>query len=142
MRKVLYALFLLLFLARPGFALDPGEEMADPAMEIRARAITRTLRCPVCEGQTVDDSDARLAKDIRRMVRQRLSMGATDAEVYTYIRERYGSEALLDPPPSKRTMPLRLAPVVTLALGLLVALGYAAGQVRAAKKKKKKEGGG
>ena len=96
--RVLLALALLAGLLGPAFAVDPGEKLPDPALEARARAIATELRCLVCQNQSIDDSDAPLAKDLRLLLRERLRQGASDAEAKAYIVARYGDFVLLRPP--------------------------------------------
>jgi cytochrome c-type biogenesis protein CcmH len=98
-RWLLAALMLLAALAPlPAYAVHPDEILPDPALEARARDIGKELRCLVCRNQSIDDSDADLAHDIRVLVRQRLAAGDTDAQVIAYIRSRYGDYVLLRPP--------------------------------------------
>src|SRR3974390_2701950 len=88
--RLLLALALLAGLLGPAFAVDPGEKLADPALEARARAIAAELRCLVCQNQSIDDSDAPLAKDLRLIVRQQLQKGVSNAQVIDYVVARYG----------------------------------------------------
>lgn len=103
-------------------AVEPDELLADPALEARARTIGRELRCVVCQSQSIDDSDAPLAKDLRLLVRERLLAGDDDAEVLAYVVDRYGDYVLLKPRLSGSTLILWLAP----ALLLTAAAGAAA----------------
>jgi cytochrome c-type biogenesis protein CcmH len=116
-RRLLLALTLLVGLAGTAFAVDPGEKLADPALEARARAIAAELRCLVCQNQSIDDSDAPLAKDLRVLLRERLSAGASDAEAKAYIVARYGDFVLLRPPLKLQTLLLWGAPLIALLLG-------------------------
>ena len=88
---------LSLGLTAPGFAVRPDEMLKDPALETRARAISAELRCLVCQNQSIDDSDADLAHDLRVLVRDRLSAGDSDAAVMDYLVQRYGEFILLRP---------------------------------------------
>jgi len=88
---------LSLGLTAPGFAVRPDEMLKDPALETRARAISAELRCLVCQNQSIDDSDADLAHDLRVLVRDRLSAGDSDAAVMDYLVQRYGEYVLLRP---------------------------------------------
>jgi cytochrome c-type biogenesis protein CcmH len=101
----------------PAHAVRPDEMLADPVLEARAREIGRELRCLVCRNQSIDDSDADLAHDLRRLVRERLQQGDTDAQVVAYIRARYGDFVLLRPPFAPATVLLWIGPVVILLLG-------------------------
>jgi cytochrome c-type biogenesis protein CcmH len=105
-------------------AVEPDEKLADPALEARARALTAELRCVVCQNQSVDDSDAPLAKDIRVLVRERIMAGDTDDEVIDYIVARYGRFVLLKPPLSGDTVLLWFGPGILLVLGLALTYLY------------------
>jgi cytochrome c-type biogenesis protein CcmH len=101
----------------PAFAVEPGEKLADPVMEARARAIATELRCLVCQNQSIDDSDAPLAKDLRLLLREQLQKGATDSEAKAYIVARYGDFVLLRPPFKPATLLLWGAPLLALLAG-------------------------
>lgn len=103
----------------PGLAcaVQPGEILSDPALETRARGISAELRCLVCQNQSIDDSDADLARDLRLIVRERLTQGDTDAQVRDYLVRRYGDFILLKPPFKSETLLLWLAPALVLAGG-------------------------
>jgi cytochrome c-type biogenesis protein CcmH len=105
------------------WAIQPGEMLADPTLEARARAVGKELRCPVCQNQSIDDSDADLAHDLRVLVRQRIMLGDTDAEVKHYIVDRYGDYILLKPPLKMETILLWIGPLALFlcAIGLAVA---------------------
>ncbi|WP_062211821.1 cytochrome c-type biogenesis protein [Aureimonas sp. AU12] len=106
----------------PAFAVQPDEVLADPALEARARALSAGLRCMVCQNQSIDDSDAPLAKDLRVLVRQRLTAGDSDAGVLDYLVSRYGQFVLLRPRFEWQTLALWGTPVALLALGAGFAL--------------------
>lgn len=108
---------LLALAALPALALQPDEMLADPALEARARAISANLRCMVCQNQSIDDSDADLARDLRVLVRERLLAGDTDEDVYAFVVARYGEFVLLKPAFSLRNALLWAAPVVILLAG-------------------------
>ncbi len=124
MRRALWprlALAILLVLA-PGLtaqAVQPGEILPDPAMERRARAISGELRCLVCQNQSIDDSDAPLAKDLRVLVRERLVAGDSDMAVRDFVVARYGDFVLLRPPVNIRTVMLWAAPFLILLAALV-----------------------
>lgn len=121
------ALFLtLLFLLSPAasWAVDPEEKLADPALEERARVISKGLRCLVCQNQSIDDSDAGLAKDLRILVRERLLAGDSNAEVQDYIVARYGDFVLLKPPVKPETYALWITPPLAVILAVLAALRW------------------
>ena len=99
-------------------AIGPGEALEDAGLENRARDIGRQLRCLVCQNQSIDDSDAPLARDLRRMVRKRLTAGDSDREVIAYIHARYGDFVLLRPPVDARTWLLWFGPAAALVAAL------------------------
>lgn len=115
MRGWLFGVALLL--AVPAFAVLPDEVLQDPALEARARTISQELRCVVCQNQTIDDSDAPLARDLRILVRERLVKGDTDAQTLQYMVDRYGSYVLLKPPLAAETLALWLGPLAFVVLG-------------------------
>ena len=110
----LFALALALA-ALPAHAVEPGEMLRDPALEARARHISQELRCLVCQNQSIDDSNAELARDLRVLVRERLAAGDSDAAVLRFVEARYGEFVLLRPPFKPHTLLLWLAPVLLLA---------------------------
>ncbi len=115
--KVALVLLLLVF-AFPAFAVEPSEVLPNPALEARAREIGRSLRCVVCQNQSIDDSNAEVARDMRRAVRERLVAGDNDAAVFDFMVARYGDYVLLNPPFKARTLLLWLgAPLVLLIAG-------------------------
>jgi|TARA_B100000700_G_scaffold171078_1_gene188949 cytochrome c-type biogenesis protein CcmH len=99
-------------------ATDPHEIMVDKTLEKRARAINKELRCVVCQNQSIDDSDAPLAKDLRMLVRANLIEGKTDQEVIDYVVSRYGDFVLLKPPVKGATIPLWLGPILFFIIGM------------------------
>ena len=113
----LYALLALLALAAPAHAVQPDEILPDPKLEARARNISADLRCLVCQNQSIDDSDASLAKDLRVLVRERLKAGESDQQIRSYLVARYGNFILLKPPFEWDTALLWLAPFALFALG-------------------------
>ena len=117
MRVVLLAITLLLTSLMPALAVNPDEVLADPALEARARAISAELRCMVCQNQSIDDSNAELAKDLRVLVRERITAGDTDRQVMDYIVSRYGEFVLLKPRVGVNTILLWGMPVFLLLVG-------------------------
>ena len=110
-----FRLLFCLLLAGPAFAVLPSEQLADPALEARARAISAGIRCVVCQNQSIDDSDAPLAHDLRVIVRERLTAGDSDAAATQYLVARYGHYVLLKPPVEAATLALWFAPALLLA---------------------------
>jgi len=101
----------------PVFAVQPDEVLKDPALEKRAREISAGLRCLVCQNQSIDDSDAQLAKDLRLLVRERLVAGDTDTQVRDFLVQRYGEFVLLKPTFGTHTLLLWLTPALVLVFG-------------------------
>jgi cytochrome c-type biogenesis protein CcmH len=108
---------LALILATPAAAVLPDEMLPDPAQEQRARALSKELRCVVCQNQSIDDSDAPLARDLRLMVREQIAAGKNDAEVRGFLVKRYGNFVLLKPPVEADTLLLWAGPFAVLLLG-------------------------
>jgi len=123
MRRVLAAIAVMLALGGAARAVTADEMLADPALEARARTLSAELRCMVCQNQSIDDSDAPLAHDLRVLLRERIAAGDTDAEVMDYLVARYGEFILLKPRLSVETALLWAAPVLLLVLGGVAAYG-------------------
>jgi cytochrome c-type biogenesis protein CcmH len=120
MRLLWAALILALLLAAPAaHAVQPDEVLSDSALEMRARALSKELRCMVCQNQSIDDSDAPLARDLRILVRERLQAGDSDREVTDFLVARYGEFVLLNPRFSGHTALLWLGPAAILLFGAL-----------------------
>jgi len=124
-KKLLASLFVaaMISAAPAAYAVQPDEIMADPAKEARARDLSRELRCMVCQNQSIDDSDAPLARDLRLLVRERIAGGDSDKQVIDFLVARYGEFVLLKPRLSPHTLLLWLLPPLALAGGGL-ALWY------------------
>jgi cytochrome c-type biogenesis protein CcmH len=116
--RILLCAFLLVgFTATAAFAVQPDEIMSDPAKEARARDLSRELRCMVCQNQSIDDSEAPLARDLRLLVRERIAAGDSDAQVVDFLVARYGEFVLLKPRLNPHTWLLWLLPPLALAGG-------------------------
>jgi cytochrome c-type biogenesis protein CcmH len=132
-RPTLAALFAIALVAlTPALAVEPGEMLKDPALEARARKLSQELRCVVCQNQSIDDSNAPLAHDLRVLVRERLTAGDSDAQVFAFVQARYGEFVLLRPPFKLQTLLLWLAPLLLLAGATFVLLRARARQPVAA----------
>ena len=105
-------------------AVEPDEILADPVLEARARAISRELRCVVCQNQSIDDSNAPLAHDMRVLVRERVQLGETDDQVRAYLVQRYGNYVLLKPPLQLDTIVLWFSPLLFLCIGAALVWSY------------------
>jgi cytochrome c-type biogenesis protein CcmH len=122
MRRAAAFLVVMLGLSGPALAVEPDEILSDPALEARARALSAELRCMVCQNQSIDDSDAPLARDLRILLRERLSAGASDAEVIDFLVDRYGEFILLKPRLAWHTALLWIVPPAVLVIGGVVAV--------------------
>lgn len=117
MRRGLLAAFLFMGLVGPARAVDPDEMLKDPGLEARARVIGQQLRCLVCQNESIDDSNADLARDLRKIVRERLTAGDSDEQAISFLRARYGDFVLLKPPFEPATWALWLTPPLILVIG-------------------------
>jgi cytochrome c-type biogenesis protein CcmH len=124
-------LLVVLISLTPAHAVEPGEMLRDPALEARARHISQELRCLVCQNQSIDDSNAELARDLRVLVRERLAAGDSDAAVLAFVEARYGEFVLLRPRLSVHTALLWSAPVLLLLIATLVLVRRARSQASA-----------
>ncbi len=124
MKKLLLTLSLFAAFATSALAVQPDEVLSDPALEARARALSAKLRCMVCQNQSIDDSDAPLARDLRILVRERLKAGDSDSQIREFLVARYGQFVLLEPEKNVRNAFLWLAPFGVLLAGILVLLRF------------------
>jgi cytochrome c-type biogenesis protein CcmH len=120
--RALLAIVLLFLASLPAYAVNPDEVLADPALEARARALSAQLRCMVCQNQSIDDSNADLAKDLRLLVRERLKDGDTDQQVLDYLVSRYGEFVLLRPRVNEHTLLLWGMPIFLVLVGGAIVL--------------------
>ena len=124
-------ILILMLVAAPVWAVQPDEVLSDPVLEERAREMSKDLRCLVCRNESIDESNADLARELRLLVRERLVAGDSNQEAMTYIVDRYGEYVLLRPQTSGSNLLLWLAGPVMLLLALLAALFYVRGRSRA-----------
>jgi cytochrome c-type biogenesis protein CcmH len=129
MRRILGALPITiiataLLTTAPAHAVQPDEVLPNPALEARARNLSKELRCMVCQNQSIDDSDAPLARDLRILVRERLVAGDSDSQVLDFLTARYGDFVLLKPRLTAHTALLWLAPFVVVLAGLLAVIAF------------------
>ena len=117
LRRLVIAVVFVLFTLPAAFAVQPDEILSDPALEARARVLSAQLRCLVCQNQSIDDSDAPLARDLRVLIRERLVQGETNAQVVDYLVSRYGEFVLLKPRLNYRTVLLWGGPFAILLIG-------------------------
>jgi cytochrome c-type biogenesis protein CcmH len=127
--RSLVAIIAVVLLSSAAAAVEPDEILPDAGLETRARNISSGLRCLVCQNQSIDDSNAPLARDLRLLVRERLKAGDSDAQVTRFIEDRYGEFVLLRPPVEVRTLILWIAPLLVL-LGAIAAAFRAFGRSR------------
>jgi cytochrome c-type biogenesis protein CcmH len=126
-RRALVLVFLLaaampglLFAPRPALAVEANEMLADPALEARARSLSTQFRCLVCQNESIDESNAELAHDLRALIREQVRAGRSDAEIGEFLTARYGQFVLLKPSFGKETYLLWLGPFLVLAAGMLM----------------------
>jgi cytochrome c-type biogenesis protein CcmH len=117
MKQTWLAVWFLLALVKTTWAVNPNEVLSDPVLEQRARELSVEIRCLVCQNQSIDDSDAELAKDLRVLVRELLVEGKTNQEILDYLVERYGEFVLLKPRFGTHTLVLWAIPLVALLIG-------------------------
>ncbi|MBO6521713.1 MAG: cytochrome c-type biogenesis protein CcmH [Rhodospirillales bacterium] len=122
MKWFIFALAMLISL--PALAVQPDEILDDPALEARAREVGKDLRCLVCQNQSIDDSDADLARDLRVLVRERIVAGDTNQEVIDYVVSRYGDFVLLNPPFKLKTYALWFGPAALVLFGIFAAFMF------------------
>ena len=123
---------MLLAAALPALAVEPDEILDDPGLEARARVLSKDIRCLVCQNESIDSSNAEMAKDLRVLVRERLVAGDSDQEVFDYLVARYGDYVLLEPPMRPRTYLLWFGPALLLLLGGLGVALFFRGRRKAA----------
>lgn len=128
MRRWLLLAAMLAAMAGPAGAVNPDEQMADPALEARAHQLSKNLRCVVCQNQSIDDSDAALARDLRLILRERIAAGDTDQQAMNFLVERYGNFVRLKPPLQFDTLELWFGPLAALLLGGLGVAIYIRGR--------------
>ncbi|MCV2875730.1 cytochrome c-type biogenesis protein CcmH [Rhodobacteraceae bacterium XHP0102] len=120
----------LWLIATPAFAVQPDEVLADPALEARAREISAELRCVVCRNESIDESNATVARDLRLFVRERIMMGETNEQVMAEVVDRYGEYVLMRPPMSGSNLALWLAGPALFLIGIGVAAGFIRSRAR------------
>ena len=117
MKRFLLAVAAAALLAAPVAAVTPDEQLSNPAQEARAQVLSRTLRCVVCQNQSIDDSNAPLAHDLRVILRERIAAGDSDDQAVAYLVQRYGDFVRLNPPLRGDTLALWFGPLAVLLLG-------------------------
>ena len=127
-RKIIYIIILVNVFVQcisiNTYAVDPEEFLQDPQLELRARTISKNIRCMICQNQSIDESASPLAKDLRILVRNKLTEDLTDKEIYKFLTDRYGDFILLKPPLIKNTYALWYFPFIIFILGIIVFYWY------------------
>ena len=122
MKKILLAILIIVtttqFMDKDSYSVEPDEFLKNPKEETRARNISKNVRCLVCQNQSIDESSAHLAKDLRILIRKKVEDGKTDKEIYNFLSERYGDFILLKPPFKISTFILWVFPFFLLAIGI------------------------
>jgi cytochrome c-type biogenesis protein CcmH len=124
MQLFIFFFMWVLISTTPARAVDPNERLTNPALEARARDISKGLRCLVCQNQSIDDSDASLAKDLRVIVRERITAGDSNDQIETYVVSRYGDFVLLKPPFNMTTLVLWLSPLLLFICGTIAIIRF------------------
>ena len=119
-KKFNFLLISIYLCTYPVLAISPGEALKDEALEARARSLSMELRCMVCQNQSIDDSDAPLAKDLRMLIREQIKAGKTDDEILVFIEDRYGEFALLKPRFDIKNAPLWALPFLLILAGIFL----------------------
>ena len=121
---IIISICLIQFLANNSYTVEPDEVLKDPKQELRARNISKNIRCMVCQNQSIDESIAPLAKDLRILIRNKIKDGKQDKEIYKFLTDRYGDFILLKPPFKLSTLALWILPFIFLVIGILVVFSY------------------
>tara|TARA_Y100000590_G_C15680090_1_gene999480 strand:+ start:947 stop:1354 length:408 start_codon:yes stop_codon:yes gene_type:complete len=128
MKKKIF-LFILIFLftqttANYSYSVEPNEMLKNEEQELRARKISKNIRCMVCQNQSIDDSDAPLARDLRILIRDKIKKGQKDNEIYKFLTDRYGDFILLKPPLKLSTIVLWFLPFILFVIGILIIFNH------------------
>ena len=117
---IILSICLIQFLSNKSYAIEPDEVLKDKKQEVRARNISKNIRCMVCQNQSIDDSEAPLAKDLRILIRNKIKDGKKDEEIYKFLTDRYGDFILLKPPLKLSTLMLWFLPFIFFVIGIIV----------------------
>ena len=117
---IILSICLIQFLSNKSYAIEPDEVLKDKKQEARARIISQNIRCMICQNQSIDDSEAPLAKDLRILIRNKIKDGKKDEEIYKFLTDRYGDFILLKPPLKLSTLMLWFLPFIFLVVGIIV----------------------
>tara|TARA_B100001123_G_scaffold416621_1_gene518427 strand:+ start:75 stop:479 length:405 start_codon:yes stop_codon:yes gene_type:complete len=119
---IIITFFLIQLFYNNCYAVEPNEILKDPKQEERARNISKNIRCMVCQNQSIDESNAPLAKDLRILIRDKIKNGKKDDEIYKFLTDRYGDFILLKPPFKSNTLILWMAPLIFFMIGLFIVI--------------------
>ena len=121
---LIIAICLSQFFSGNSYGVEPDEILQDQRQELRARNISKNIRCMVCQNQSIDESNAPLAKDLRILIRNKIKEGKKDEEIYKFLTDRYGDFILLKPPLKLSTFALWILPFIFLVIGLFIIFSY------------------
>ena len=121
---IIISICLIHFFSNNSYTVEPDEVLENKKQELRARNISKNIRCMVCQNQSIDESSAPLAKDLRILIRNKIKDGKKDKEIYKFLTDRYGDFILLKPPFKLSTLALWILPFIFLAIGILIVFSY------------------
>ena len=121
---IIISICLINFFLNNSYTVEPDEVLENKKQELRARNISKNIRCMVCQNQSIDESSAPLAKDLRILIRNKIKDGKKDKEIYKFLTDRYGDFILLKPPFKLSTLALWILPFIFLAIGILIVFSY------------------
>tara|TARA_Y100000782_G_C10042821_1_gene206064 strand:+ start:53 stop:460 length:408 start_codon:yes stop_codon:yes gene_type:complete len=121
---IIISICLIHFFSNNSYTVEPDEVLENKKQELRARNISKNIRCMVCQNQSIDESSAPLAKDLRILIRNKIKDGKKDKEIYKFLTDRYGDFILLKPPLKLITLALWILPFIFLAIGILIVFSY------------------
>ena len=121
---IIISICLIQFFSNNSYTVEPDEVLENQKQELRARNISKNIRCMVCQNQSIDESSAPLAKDLRILIRNKIKNGKNDEEIYKFLTDRYGDFILLKPPFKLSTLVLWILPFIFLAIGIFIVFSY------------------
>jgi len=121
---IIISIFLIQFFSNNSYTVEPDEILQNQKQEFRARNISKNIRCMVCQNQSIDESNAPLAKDLRVLIRNKIKEGNDDGEIYQFLTDRYGDFILLKPPLTLSTLALWILPFIFLLIGIFIVFSH------------------
>ena len=121
---ILLSICLIQFFSNNSYTVEPNEILKNQKQELRARNISKNIRCMVCQNQSIDESNAPLAKDLRTLIRNKIKDGKKDEEIYKFLTDRYGDFILLKPPFKLNTLALWLLPIIFVLIGIFIVFSH------------------